>query len=77
MDRVIFELDCIRVDTHGGPIRVSLTVKVEERKGPQHAEMVTRFELQRDYPANWNAAEAGADLLAIYRDTPYTATRGE
>ena len=66
MDRVIFELDCLR--TGSAHLRVSMSVKVE-------AETVDR--LERDYPPSWNAAEAATDLLRIYRDTPYMATRGE
>ncbi len=66
MDRVIFEIDCNRVTT-GGEIRAALAVKVD-------AETIEA--VQRTYPASWNAAEAAADLLRIYRDTPYTATRG-
>lgn len=65
MDRVIFELDCIRT---GGALRVSMAVK-------ERGETVYR--LERDYPPSWNAAEAATDLLRIYRDTPYTATRDE
>jgi len=67
MDRVIFEVDCIRA-TLGAGIRVSMAVKVDGE---------TVEAVERDYPADWNAAEAAADVLRIYRDTPYTATRGE
>lgn len=66
--RVVFEVDTLRPDGLGGRLRACLAVKVD-------AETIEAVE--RDYPADWNAAEAAADLLRIYRDTPYTATRGE
>lgn len=66
--RVLFEVDTLRPAGLGGPLRGCLAVKIDGE---------TVDAVERDYPADWNAAEAAADLLRIYRDTPYTPMRGQ